>query len=132
MRIVYAAVVYLCVLCVPVGAVCAAAPAETGAAGGIPAAAANAADAFPGLTESGHATGRSEAHVQTAESIFRGLPASIFGNTVEPITEEAKQKLLEFGYIANWVILESRPLFMRISAVSQSPAATSAPEPAVR
>jgi hypothetical protein len=35
------------------------------------------------------------------------LPVGIFENTPEPIGEEEKERLLDYGYTSNWVILHN-------------------------
>ncbi len=54
-----------------------------------------------------------------AEEIFRQLPTSIFDNTLEPVGEEDKERLLDRGYISNWVILHKAPDILVMSAMSQ-------------
>ncbi len=54
----------------------------------------------------------------TAESVFHRLPAGIFENTPEPISEDDKDLLLERGYISNWVVMHKDADSLLMAAMS--------------
>lgn len=52
---------------------------------------------------------------ETAPSLFRQLPTTIFDNTAQPLSEEGKELLLEQGYAGEWVTIHADPDAMDIS-----------------
>lgn len=55
---------------------------------------------------------------ETAASLFRQLPTTIFDNTAQPLSEDGKEQLLDQGYAGEWVIVHAEPDAMEISLPS--------------
>ena len=77
---------------------------------------------LPGLCFSAVAAARAEDRASMgAAALMRFLPASIFDNTPEPISQEDLDLLLTRGYIDNWVVAESSRNSLRMTATGDSP-----------
>lgn len=67
------------------------------------------------------ATGAATAHAAggqvTALDMFRMLPATIFENTAEGLTEEEKQQLVDEGETDFWAVIESTPEHFVVGAL---------------
>ena len=51
----------------------------------------------------------------TASSLLRKLPTTIFDNTSLPLSEDDKEQLLDKGYAGAWVVVKANPDFLAMS-----------------
>ncbi|MEG6505882.1 hypothetical protein [Nitratidesulfovibrio sp. 1201_IL3209] len=65
----------------------------------------------------GAATARAAGGQVTALDMFRMLPATIFENTAEGLSEEEKQQLADEGETGFWAVIESTPEHFEVGAL---------------